>query len=324
MRVRTGPALLRAMVRIRAVEETLADLYAEQEMRTPTHFSIGQEAVPVGVSAALRRDDVVYSGHRCHAHYLAKGGDLLGMVAELYGRENGCCHGRGGSVHLTAPEVGFIAASAILGQTMATAVGSAWTFAMDGSPRVAVSYVGDGAAEEGIFHECLNFAAVMRVPVLFVCENNLYSTHTPLGVRQPADARIWERARSYGIPARLVDGNDVFEVHQAALQAVAWCRAGKGPYFLEATTYRWREHVGPNWDYDAGYRSKAEVDAWIERCPIKRATGALVAAGACTEAEVALWDEASREEIRRTVAIAKASPFPSVDQLLDGTYEAPT
>ncbi len=312
--------LLREMLRIRTVEETLAELYKEQAMRTPTHFSIGQEAVAVGMCAALREDDVVYSGHRCHAHYLAKGGDLVGLVAELYGREIGCARGRGGSVHLTAPNVGFIAASAILGQTMATAAGSAWAFKIDGSPRVAVCFFGDGAAEEGIFHETLNFAVVKQVPVVFVCENNLYSTHTALDVRQPKGVQIWQRAQTYQLPARLVDGNDVRAVHAAAEEAVAWCRAGNGPYFLEFSTYRWREHVGPNWDYDLGYRSKAEVDAWIERCPIKRATAALMAEGACSPEDIAAWRVEIDGEVRAAVAAAQAAAFPAIGGLVDGTY----
>jgi len=314
--------MLREMLRIRTIEETLADRYAEQEMRTPTHFSIGQEAVAVGVSAALGLEDVAYSGHRCHAHYLAKGGDLRAMVAELYGRETGAARGRGGSVHLSAPEVGFIAASAILGQTMAAATGSAWAFSMDGAPRVAVCYFGDGAAEEGIFHETLNFASVKRVPVVFVCENNLYSTHTPLAVRQPAGIAIWERALSYQMPAEHADGNDVFAVRNAAERAVQSARAGKGPYFLEFSTYRWREHVGPNWDYDAGYRTKSEVDAWMERCPIKHAKARLIDQGACTEHDVATWQRQFQDEIEAAIAKAKArsDPFPSVDELMDGTY----
>jgi len=315
-----GIRLLREMLRIRIVEETLADLYKEQEMRTPTHFSIGQEAVAVGVSAALTAQDVVYSGHRCHAHYLAKGGDLEAMVAELYGRETGSAKGRGGSVHLAAPEVGFVASSAILGQTMAAATGSAWAFAMDRTDRIAVSYFGDGVAEEGIFHECLNFAVVKRVPIVFVCENNGYSTHTPLDVRQPRGVAIWQRAECAGMPAQVVDGNDVFAVRVAARAAVAQARAGKGPMFLECTTYRWREHVGPNWDYDAGYRSKEEVDTWIGRCPVKRATDNLIEAGVCTSTEIAAWREEFQREVASAVTAAKAAPYPLVEHLQDGTY----
>jgi pyruvate dehydrogenase E1 component alpha subunit len=200
---------------------------------------------------------------------------------------------------LNDADAGFIAASAILGQTMATAVGSALAFRMDGLDRVAVTFFGDGTVEEGIFHESLNFAVVKKLPVLFVCENNGYSTHTPLSVRQPASVPIHERARSYGMPSAHVDGNDVFAVFTAARDAVAAARRGDGPSFLECVTYRWREHVGPLWDYDQGYRTKAEVDEWIARCPMTRE---------------------SRSEIERAVAAAKAAPFPDVRDLTAGTY----
>jgi TPP-dependent pyruvate/acetoin dehydrogenase alpha subunit len=311
--------LLHDMVRIRRVEETLAELYPSGEMRTPTHFSIGQEAVAVGVCGALRRDDVVYSGHRCHAHYLAKGGDLHGMVAELYGRETGCARGRGGSVHLNDPEAGVIASSAILGQTMAVAVGTALAFTMDGRDQVAVTFFGDGTVEEGIFHETLNFAVMRRVPVLFVCENNGFSTHTRLEVRQPASVSIHARAASYGMPSRLVDGNDVFAVHAAAREAVAHARGGAGPFFLECTTYRWREHVGPQWDYDKGYRTKAEVDAWIARCPIRRASERLLSEGVSTPERIAAMERTSQSEVDEAVAAARAASFPAVEDLTLGT-----
>lgn len=313
-------SLLRDMVRIRRVEETLAELYPAGEMRTPTHFSIGQEAVAVGVCGALRRDDVVYSGHRCHAHYLAKGGDLHGMVAELYGRETGCARGRGGSVHLNDPDVGVIASSAILGQTMAVAVGTALAFTMDGRDQLAVTFFGDGTVEEGIFHETLNFAVMRRAPVLFVCENNGFSTHTRLEVRQPASVSIHARAASYGMPSRLVDGNDVFAVHAAAREAVAHVRGGAGPFFLECTTYRWREHVGPQWDYDKGYRTKAEVDAWIARCPIRRASERLLSEGVSTPERIAAMGRASQIEVDEAVAAARAASFPAVEDLTLGTY----
>jgi pyruvate dehydrogenase E1 component alpha subunit len=313
-------SLLRDMVRIRRVEETLAELYPAGEMRTPTHFSIGQEAVAVGVCGALRRDDVVYSGHRCHAHYLAKGGDLHGMVAELYGRETGCARGRGGSVHLNDPDVGVIASSAILGQTMAVAVGTALAFTMDGRDQLAVTFFGDGTVEEGIFHETLNFAVMRQAPVLFVCENNGLSTHTRLEVRQPASVSIHARAASYGMPSRLVDGNDVFAVHAAAREAVAHARGGAGPFFLECTTYRWREHVGPQWDYDKGYRTKAEVDAWIARCPIRRASERLLSEGVSTPERIAAMERASQIEVDEAVAAARAASFPAVEDLTLGTY----
>jgi len=312
--------LLRGMMRIRRTEETLAERYKEQEMQTPTHFSIGQEAPAVGVCSALKNDDVVYSNHRCHAHYLAKGGSLLGMIGELYGKELGCAQGKGGSVHLHDSNVGMIASSAILGQTIAVAVGSAWAFAMNQSSRIAVSFFGDGAVEEGIFHESLNFAALHKAPVLFVCENNLYSTHSPLSVRQPAGIKIFERVPSYTIPSKQVNGNDVTAVFQAALEAVEWCRSGKGPYFLECLTYRWREHVGPLWDYDAGYRTKAEVDTWMEKCPIRMLSEKVVEMGGITHEDIKNWEQGIQSEVEEAIAVARSSPFPSEDRLMKGVY----
>lgn len=317
--------LLREMIRIRTAEETVAVLYRQQEMRTPTHLSIGQEAVPVGVCQALERTDVAYSGHRCHAEYLAKGGSLLGMFAELYGRVDGCCKGRGGSVHLYDREAGLVASSAILGETIATAVGSAWAFKMDGQPRVAVTFLGDGVTEEGVFAESLNFAAVLKVPVIFACANNGMSTYSPISVRQPAGVEIWKKAEAFGVKAVHVDGNDVFAVHEVAKEAAAYCRAGNGPFFIEAETFRAREHVGPYTDAEQNYkfsysRPKEYVETGLANDAIVLATRRLVAEGACTEADVAAWRAEAQREIDAAVAAAQASPFPSVDELLVGTY----
>lgn len=314
--------LLRTMIRIRTAEETVAELYPEQEMRTPTHFSIGQEAVPVGVCQALEVTDVAYSGHRCHGEYLAKGGTPLGMLAELYGRLDGCCRGRGGSVHLNAPEIGLVASSAILGETIATAVGSAWAFKMDGLPRVAVTFFGDGVCEEGIVHEALNFASVKQVPVIFACANNGLSTNTPLSVRQPQGFELWTWAAGYKMPSVVVDGNDVFAVHDAAKAAVAHCRAGKGPYFIEARTFRARVHVGYETDEQKAYRFRARdvVEAGLKQDPIALAVARLVADGTCTEAEVAAWQREAKQEMDAAAAAAKASPFPATDDLLVGVY----
>jgi pyruvate dehydrogenase E1 component alpha subunit len=309
------------MVRIRQIEEHLAARYPEGKMRTPTHFSMGQEAVAVGVSAALTRTDVVYSNHRCHAHYLAKQGDLLRFVAELHGRVAGCAGGRGGSVHLTDPACGFVASSAILGQMLPVAAGAAWAFRMEGVPRVAVSYFGDGTIEEGVFHETANFAALHRLPLLLICENNLYSTHSPLEVRQPRGTSIWRRVEDL-MSSRLVDGNDVCAVYDAARAAVEQARHGGGPSFIECSTYRFREHVGPAWDFDRGYRTRAEVEAWLDKCPIKRTSAQFVKEGLFTPQELAEWTQACADEIVRVVAMAEASPFPAVDTICEGTYGA--
>ena len=314
--------LLREMIRIRVAEETVGRYYPEQEMRTPTHFSIGQEAISVGVCQALEPTDAAFSGHRCHAEYLAKGGSLLGMFAELYARVDGCCKGRGGSVHLNAPEVGLVASSAILGETIATGVGAAWAFKMDGSSRVAVTFFGDGVTEEGIMHESLNFASVKQVPVLFVCANNGLSTNTPLHVRQPAGHQIWKWAAGYGIESEHVDGSDVFAVHEAAQRAVAHLRAGKGPYFLELPYFRARVHVGYETDEMKNYvfRSREAVEAGAALDPVAKAAQRLIADGVCTRAEVGEWTAATVRELEEVVATAKASPFPAVEELLVGTY----
>nr|AKT74257.1 TxnB3 [Streptomyces bottropensis] len=316
--------LLRDMVRIRVVEETLADYYRdEQEMRTPTHFSVGQEATAVGVCAATTTRDWVYTAHRSHAPYLAKGGDLKAMVAELYGKQAGCAHGRGGSIHLVDQAVGFAGSAAILGEMIPVAVGTAWAFARGSEPRAAITFFGDGATEEGVFAESLNLASVRQAPVIFVCENNLYSISSPIGARQPVGSTIRDRAESAGVTAEQVDGNDVFAVYDAARRALRHCREGRGPYLLELATYRWREHVGPGFDHghDHGYRPAEEAAAWMARCPIVRATETLREQEPDIDRTVAEWRARFGDEIQSAVAYAKEQPFPDTEALLDGAYQ---
>ena len=312
--------LYKDMLRIRLVEETLAELYKEQEMRTPAHFSIGQEAVAVGVCAALTRDDVVYSGHRSHAHFLAKGGSLDGLVNEMYGKEAGAARGKGGSVHLTQPDVGFIASSAILGQTIAAATGSGLALSMDSSPNVAVCFFGDGSVDEGVFTESLNFASIRDLPVIFVCENNLYSTQTPAEFRRPNDTLITERADAFGVRSVQVDGNNAVAVFEATSEARELCAAGEGPVFIECLTYRWREHVGPYEDFELGYRSKEELDSWKERDPIKALGEILISTKTCSQDDIDAWAEAIKGEITTTVDRAKSNPFPEPTSLFDDVY----
>ena len=314
--------LFRSLLRLRCTEETLADLYLEQEMRTPTHFGIGQEAVAVGVCEALSLGDVVYSHHRCHNHYLAKGGSIMALAAELYGRQDGCSHGRGGSVHLTAVDQGFIASSPILGEGVALAVGSALAFKMDKKPLVAVTFFGEATCEEGIFYESLNYASIKKLPVLFICENNLYSTESPLSVRQPENTDLCERARSFSVSAERVDGNDVTAVYEAADRAIEKIRAGRGPIFLECMTYRWREHVGPNFDHEVGrtYRTKSEVEEWMNKCPVQRAGQHLVSESITTAADIEAWRQEVETEVQTAVAAAKKSEWPDPSTLFDNVY----
>jgi pyruvate dehydrogenase E1 component alpha subunit len=300
----------------------LSDLYREQEMRTPTHFGIGQEAIAAGVCQGLRTSDAVYSHHRCHNHYLACGGDLVALVAELYGRENGCSRGRGGSVHLTDRKTCFVVSSAIVGQTIPLAVGSALSFTMDGARDVAVAFLGDAAPEEGVFYESLNFAAIHRLPVLFICENNFYSVEAPLSVRQPAGTTLSARANAFSVEAQQIDGNDVFAVHATATDAVARLRDGAGPVFLECTTYRWREHVGPMFDDELGrtYRSRQELETWMARCPVATTRQRLIDEDAASEADCAAWEEQARSEIDAAVTEAQAGPWPDPAHLFDHVY----
>ncbi len=288
--------LLRAARRIRTIEETLATHYPDGRMKTPTHFSIGQEAVAVGVCSALRPDDVVTASHRCHAAYLAKGGNLDAMVAELYGKATGCCGGWGGSVHLRDTSCGFLGAAPLLGQMIPVAVGAAWAFKLQGSDRVAVTFFGDGAVEEGIWYESLNFAAVHRLPILFVCENNGLSTHTPLAVRHPYGTSVDQAEKVFGGRGELTitQRREPACIAVEARALVAALRADHGPAYLECMTQRYREHVGPATNDDV---SPEVLTEWLQTDPIGRvfedpADVAEIAA-AMAAAEAAPWPEAS-------------------------------
>lgn len=259
--------LYQAMLRIRRAEEAIAARYAEQQMRCPTHLCIGEEAIAVGVCAQLSAGDKVFSNHRGHGHYLAKGGDLTALIAELYGFAEGCCGGRGGSMHLSDLNAGFVASTPIVGGTVPVAAGYAWGEKLNRSNHLVTIFFGDGCFEEGVLHETMNFAALKQLPLLMVCENNQYSVMTPLSERQP-QRDIYKIAAAHGIHAVSGDGNQVETVAKLAEAAVANIRTGQGPQFLELHTHRWPEHCGPNEDDDLGYRQAGELAAWKQRCPL--------------------------------------------------------
>lgn len=311
--------LHKSVLRLRIVEETLAARYREQEMRTPTHFGTGQEGVAVGVCATLRKDDAVFSHHRCHNHYLAMGGGVFELASELYGRSTGCSGGRGGSVHLTDIKNGMIVSSAILGETPAVAAGAALSFKMDGSDRVAVAFFGEGAMDEGALYETLNFASVHKLPMLFVCENNLYATESPLSVRQPANTELCQRAEAFKVPARRIDGNDVAEVFSVTEEIVHELRGGHGPQFIECMTYRWREHVGPMFDHelDRTYRTRDEVEHWMARCPVTVSTQRLIEEGFASKGELEQWERELKDTIARDVERARSAPWPATSTLFN-------
>ena len=301
--------LYRSMLRIRLVEEEIAARYSEQEMRCPVHLSVGQEAVAVGSCVPLTQDDQIVSTHRCHGHYLAKGGDLRAMLAEIYGREDGCCGGRGGSMHLMDHRVGVLASVPIVGSSIPLGVGAALAFRQQDRSCVAVVFTGEGGLEEGVWHESANFASLMRLPVVFVVENNLYAVYTPLYQRQP-DRPLVNVATPYDMPVHQVDGNDVLAVFQVAQQAVERARSGAGPTLIIADTYRWREHCGPNYDNTLGYRTTEEFENWKSHCPIATFSRYLRKNGILDDLlERSLTDEI-KAEIEAAFSFAKSAPFP--------------
>lgn len=303
------------MVRIRIFEERVADLVEAKEIRTPTHLCIGQEACAVGVVGALRPDDYIVGAHRSHGHYIAKTGDLRKIMAEIFCRAGGCSGGRGGSMHLIAPEHNVMGTVPIVGATIPIGVGLALAARYRGEDRVAVSFFGDGAVEEGVFHEALNFASLKKLPVVFAIENNLFSSHLPLRERQPAD-NIVERAAGYSIPGVRVDGNDAAAVREAAGKAVERARAGGGPTLLELRTYRWRGHVGPSFDLEVGIREKAELDAWVARCPIRRMEERL----GLDRMEIESIRARAERDVDEAVAFARSSPRPEPTTLGDHVF----
>jgi pyruvate dehydrogenase E1 component alpha subunit len=311
---------VRDILLIRYAEEAVAELAVAGEAKCPCHLGIGQEAIAVGVSSVLTAKDRVYGGHRSHAHYLALGGNLDAMFAEILGKATGASKGMGGSMHLFAPEVGFHGSVPIVGATIPIAAGAALACKMDREGAVAVAYFGDGACEEGVFHETLNMAAVMKLPLLFVAENNLYSSHLDIGLWQPADS-VARFARASRVAARVVDGNDVCAVARAAGDLVAASRAGEGPGFLEAVTFRWRGHVGPNEDIDVGVRRSPDVlRAWKGRDPLRRLVDSLVAHRGVDVGAVDAIGRDIRQQIERAVRAARAAPYPESGALFDLVY----
>lgn len=304
---------------LRQTELTLAEHYKKQEMRTPTHFGVGQEAVAVGVCAALKDGDVVYSHHRSHNAYLALGGGVYELAAELYGKEDGCSRGRGGSVHLTDRKIGLIGTSAIVAESIALAAGSAEAFAMDKSNHIAVAFFGDAVSEEGAFYETLNYASLRNLPVLFVCENNLYSTESPLSVRRSPDTDLCKRVETFKISARKIDGNDISEMHRVACETIEAIRAGKGPFFLECMTYRWLEHVGPYFDHELGrtYRDQKELKSWTKKCPVEQSEKRLLELGVTTKKKLKALSETIQVDVDVAIAKAHQAPFPEPSALFE-------
>jgi len=313
---------LETMIEIRLAEEAIAALVESGEAKCPCHLAIGQEAIPVGVSRSLRQTDRIFGNHRSHAQYLAAGGDLSKLMAEVLGRAPGASRGMGGSMHLYAGEHGFLGSVPIVAGTVPLAVGAALAAKMDGKGDIGVAYFGDGACEEGVVHESLNLAACYQLPVLFVCENNLFSSHMDVALRQPSD-RMSRFADAHKVACEVVDGNDVVAVAEAAALLIERARAGGGPGFLEAVTYRWRGHVGPREDIDVGLRRSAEeLTAWKRRDPIGRLAAALEARGELDTPALDRLRMGVGARVAESVASARAAAWPESSALLGPVYAA--
>lgn len=311
---------LTAMLRIRRAEQKLAATREAGLIGGPVHLGAGQEAVAVGVAASLRKTDRVFGAHRSHSHLLSMGGSLHGLFAEVLGKDTGLSKGMGGSMHLWDQPNGFYGSVPIVAGTVPLAVGAGLAAAMQGTGDIAVSYLGDGAVEEGIVHESLNLASVLGAPVVFVVENNLFASHMHIELRQPSDATA-RFAVANGIPHALVDGNDVVAVAAAAAELIDRARRGEGPGFLEAVTYRWYGHVDWREDIDVGvHRSDKDLANWRARCPIARLEASLGEREDWSAAELADFEGELADEVESAWDLAMSDPYPDPAALLDRVY----
>ena len=300
--------LYRTMFTIRAVEERLARSFMAGLIHGACHTYVGEEAVAAGVCAGLTDDDAVFSTHRGHGHALAKGVSPAAMIAELYGRETGVSHGRGGSMHLFAPEIGLMGTSGIVGPSILQAAGAGYSARLLGNGSVGVAFFGDGAVGNGAFHEGLNLAAIYDLPVLFVCENNLYATEVAFSYAS-RNPDVASRASNYGMPGVGVDGNDVLAVHEAASRAIRRARAGEGPTLIEARTYRTRPHA-EGMGLTGAYRTEEEIAEWREKDPLGRFRSRILSEGTMSEADLDGIESDVRTEVDEAEREAAAAPWP--------------
>ena len=309
--------LYETMLRIRLCEESLVDPILNGEVKCPVHLYSGEEAVAAGTCAALDENDYVFGTHRSHGHFLAKGGETRELIAEIYGKVTGCAHGRGGSMHLVAPDKGMMGAAPIVAGTISLALGASLASSIRGDKRVTVSFFGDGATGEGVLYECLNFAALKKLPIIFACENNLYSTHMAIDeIRSNRD--IFRVGEPFGIDCCRVDGNNVLEVYEATVEAVEKCRKGTGPVFLEFLTYRLRGHVGPDDNIQGDHidiRPKDEIEEWAKKDPIKIFEKFLLEKSILKKKDIELIYLKIGQEIRNAYSFTQKSLYPDEGDL---------
>ncbi len=312
-------AMYKTMVVIRKFEDATRELYTQGLMPGLAHLYVGEEAVAVGACAALRADDYISSTHRGHGHLIAKGGDLKFMMAEILGKKTGYCKGKGGSMHIADLDLGILGANGIVGGGIPIAVGAALSSKIRKDGRISLCFFGDGASNQGTFHESINLASAWRLPAVFLCENNLYGISVSQKRHQNI-ADVAERAKAYGIPGLVVDGNDVLAVYNSVREACDRACGGEGPTLIECKTYRWGGHHVGDPNNGALYRCREEIDEWKARCPIKRFGERLLSDGAATAEDLQAIDEEAAAAVGEAVEFAKASSFPDPDDLYEDVF----
>lgn len=308
MKLKNLISIYEVFYKIRSTELKIAEKYKEQNMRCPTHLSVGQELVSAVFSNIVKKKDHTVSSHRGHAHYIAKGGNLKKMIAEIYGKETGCSKGRGGSMHLIDLNVNFMGSTAIVGNSIPIGAGLALANKIDKSNNISFVFFGDGATEEGVFYETINFAIIKKLPVIFVCENNLYSVYSPLSVRQPKNRSIYKMTESLGIKSKGCDGNNYEKIYKSFNEAISYVKKSKGPFFLEFYNYRWLEHCGPNYDNSLGYRTEEEFQKWRKKDSLEKIR--LFLLKKIGEKPIIQIEKKIFQKINKAFLFAKKSKFP--------------
>ncbi|MBN2120921.1 MAG: thiamine pyrophosphate-dependent dehydrogenase E1 component subunit alpha [Candidatus Omnitrophica bacterium] len=311
--------IYQGLIKIRKFEEKIVSLYPQQQIRTPVHLYIGQEAIAVGVCLNLRKRDYLFSNHRNHGHLIAKGARLESMLAELHGRIGGCSKGKGGSMHMTSQNAGVFGTSAIVAGNIPIALGCAFASKFKKDNRISVVFFGDGAVDEGTFYECLNFAALKKLPIVFICENNFYATNSPQKVRQ-VNTDIYQIAKHFKMPGVCVDGNDVFEILKFSAEAIERARKNKGPTLIEARTFRWKTHVGPESDIQKGLRSEKEIWPWKKKCPIKKFVQYVTKNKLLSKNDLDKIDKKVNAQLQRALKTALKSSYPKKTDLKKNVY----
>lgn len=311
--------ILKKMITIRIAEEIISENVESGLIKCPCHLAIGQEAIPVAVSKFLKPIDKVYGNHRSHGHYLSLTMDTYGLFAEILGKQTGCSKGMGGSMHLVGEKNGFGGSVPIVSATIPVAVGAALAMKLSSSQSVSVSYFGDGTSEEGVLHESLNIASYYRLPVIFVCENNLFSSHMHISERQKFDS-IARFADAHGIESSVVDGNNIESLLNTSKKAIDIARKKRKPFFIEAVTYRWKGHVGHDDNIDVGLQRKEDLEPWKQKDPIARLKNSLIFKNVISEIDFEFFNSSITDKLRKEFSQAVSDPYPNKEQLLETVY----